>query len=275
MVKLIPFLVIALLSKACSGQAAVPGRDYITPSPGEANQTVNQIGGSTLGVTNLNKVFNVSGFPSDCTTSEGSFTTQLECAWFTVYDYAVGKHLMVYLNMGYGYYPVNHSLYEPTEAFTGISLIGAGMQGSVVLASADMKDAVIYKNETAAGGTWPQITFRDFKIIANDEAQGCMRLWGLQEPIVENVNCMNVPNGAPFLYQFGEPNNYKQGWVFQLKANNVIGGNSVTNPRKRATVTARLSDGTQGKITGYVVENGGEGYPRNDAHRPDQSPVCS
>ena len=47
MVKLLPFLVIALLSKACSGHAAAtPGTDYITPSPGEANQTVNQIGGA-------------------------------------------------------------------------------------------------------------------------------------------------------------------------------------------------------------------------------------
>jgi hypothetical protein len=84
------------------------------------------------------------------------------------------------------------------------------MQGSVIVANAPTNDAVIYKNETVAGGTWPQITFPDLKIIANDEAQGCMRLWGIQEPIVENVNCMNVPNGARFLYQFGEPNNYSK-----------------------------------------------------------------
>ncbi len=242
---------------AGSATAATPGTDYITPSPGGANQTVNQTSGSTLGVTNLNKVFYVSGFPSSCSTNEGSFTTQLECAWFSVYDYAVANSAMVYLNMGYGYYIVNHSLYEPTQSFTGISLIGAGMQGSVILANATMTDAVIYKNETAAGGTWPQITFRDFKIVASDEAQGCMRLWGIQEPIVENINCISVPNGAPFLYQFGEPNNYAQGWVFQLKASNVIGGNTVAKPSTPATVTATVSGGN---ITGYVVSNGGAGY---------------
>ena len=169
---------------AGSATAATPGGDYITPSPGGTNQTISQTSGSTLGVTNLNKRFNVSGFPSSCTTNEGSFTTQLECAWFSAFDYAVANTVMVEVDLGYGYYIVNHSLYEPTTNFTGISLVGTGVQGSsVILANSVLSDAVIYKNETNAGATWPQLNFRDFSINGEDQAQGCMRLWGVQNPV--------------------------------------------------------------------------------------------
>ncbi len=52
---------------------------YVQLSPA-GSQVVNQPSGTTLGVTSLNNTFNVSGFPYTCTTNEGGFTTQLECA---------------------------------------------------------------------------------------------------------------------------------------------------------------------------------------------------
>ncbi len=248
--------------------AATPGTDFITPNPGDTGQIIAETGGAVLGVTNLNNNFYVSGFPSNgCTVNSITYTTQLECAWWTAKAYAETNSAMVTLYMGYGYYNINASLVLPTQAFTSVSLIGAGYQGSTIVANATMTDAMIYKNETAGGGTLPNATFRDFKMIANDKAQGCMRLWGLQEPVIENVNCDNVPNGAPFLYQFGEPSNYGQGWIFQLMGKNIIGGNSVTNPATKATVTATLSGGSTGNITGYVVANGGSGYGTPNAEQ--------
>jgi hypothetical protein len=233
-------------------------RGEIVSAPGGTSRLVAQTGGTLQGVTNLNNNFYVSGFPfNGCTVNSITYTTQLECAWWTVKAYAEANSAMVTLYMGHGYYNINASLVLPTQSFTSVSLIGAGYQGSTIVANATMSDAMIYKNETVGGGTLPNATFRDFKMIANDKAQGCMRLWGLQEPVIENVNCDNVPNGAPFLYQFGEPSNYGQGWIFQLMGKNIIGGNSVTNPAKRATVTATLSGGSKGNITGYVVANGG------------------
>ncbi len=254
---------------AGAATAATPGVDYIAPSPGGVNQTVNQTGGSVLGVTNLNKVFHVSGFPSSCATNEGSFTTQLECAWFTAFDYAVANTALVELDMGYGYYAVNHSLYEPTTNFTGISLVGSGVEGgSVILANAALSDAVIYKNETNAGATWPQLNFRDFSINGQDQAQGCMRLWGVQNPVIKNVGCSGIPNGAPFFYQFGEPNNYGQGWVFGGIFDNVGAANngtiSLPAVASRAVITPTVSGG--GIATnGYVVSSGGTGYPQPSA----------
>lgn len=246
----------------------LPG--IVATNPGSNNsQQVQQTGTSTLGVTNLNKVFHVEGFPSTCTTNEGSFTTQLECAWFSVFDYAVGNSAIVELDMGYGYYIVNHSLYEPTTNFTGISLVGAGVEGgSTILANAVLSDAVIYKNETNAGATWPQLNFRDFAINGEDQAQGCIRLWGVQNPVIKNVGCNSIPNGAPFFFQFGEPNNYGQGWVFGAVIDNVGAANngtiSLPAVANRAIITPTVSGG--GIATnGYVVSSGGSGYPQPSA----------
>jgi hypothetical protein len=238
--------------------AATPGTDFITPNPGGTGQIIAETGAAVLGVTNLNNNFYVSGFPSNgCTVNSITYTTQLECAWWTAKAYAEANTAMVTLYMGYGYYNINASLVLPTQSFTSVSLIGAGYQGSTIVANATMADAMIYKNETAGGGTLPNATFRDFKMIANDKAQGCMRLWGLQEPVIENVNCDNVPNGAPFLYQFGEPSNYGQGWIFQLMGKNIIGGNSVHYASVAPVITVNTNGG--GAPTFNVV-SGGSGY---------------
>jgi hypothetical protein len=230
---------------------------YVQLNP-TTSQTVSQPSGTTLAATSDNKHFNVSGFPSSCTTNEGSFTSQLECAWYTAYDFAVANTAQVELDMGYGYYAINGSLAEPTANFTGISLIGAGQLGSIVLANATMSDAVIYKNETAAGGTWPQLTFRGFKILGQDDAQGCMRLWGVQNLTMEHVGCSGIPNGAPFAFQFGEPSNYGQGWTFAVNAYDVSFANSVSDPNDRMTARINVSGGN---ITWpATITHGGSGY---------------
>jgi hypothetical protein len=244
---------------AGSATAATPGTDYITPSPGGANQTINQTSGSTLGVTNLNKIFYVSGFPTSCTTNEGSFSNQIECAWFTVYDLAVANNISPTLQMGYGAYNLSHSLYEPTQSLISISLVGppGGNQGTALIVTGTLNDAVIYKNETASGGALPSVAFRDFKIYGQDSAQGCLRLWGFNTPVVQNISCVGIPNGAPFFYQFGEPNNYGQGWIFNLMAKNLEGGNTLSVPSTVASITANLAGST---LSSFTVNSGGAGY---------------
>ncbi len=260
---------------AGSATAATPGTDFITPNPGGTYQTINQISGSTFAATVDNRHFQVSGFPSSCTTNEGNFTTQLECAWFSAFDYAVANTVMVEVDLGYGYYVINHSLYEPTTNFTGVSLVGTGDEGSsVILANAVLSDAVIYKNETNAGATWPQLNFRDFSINGQDQAQGCMRLWGVQNPVLKNISCNSIPNGAPFFYQFGEPGNYGQGWVFGGIFDNVGAANngtiSLPAVANRAVITPTVSGG--GIATnGYVVTSGGTGYPQPSAEVVNQA----
>ena len=201
---------------AGSATAATPGTDFITPNPGGTYQTINQISGSTFAATVDNRHFQVSGFPSSCTTNEGNFTTQLECAWFSAFDYAVANTVMVEVDLGYGYYVINHSLYEPTTNFTGISLVGTGDEGSsVILANAVLSDAVINKNETNAGATWPQLNFRDFSIDGQDQAQGCMRLWGVQNPVLKNTRQWYPKRGAVLL-SVRRAGQLCQGWVFAV-----------------------------------------------------------
>jgi hypothetical protein len=247
---------------AGTATAATPGTDFVTPNPGGMGQVINQTGGSVLGVTNLNNNFYVSGFPvSGCTVNSVTYTTQLECAWWTAAAYATANTAQVELHLGYGYYPINAPLVEPTGNFTGVSLVGTGQQGSVILANATMTDAVIYKNETAAGGTWPQLTFRGFKILGQDEVQGCMRIWGVQNMTLEHISCNSIPNGAPFFFQFGEPSNYGQGWTFAVTANDVgASNNGVVNPSaaNRAQITINTSGGN---ITWpATIVSGGSGY---------------
>ena len=224
-------------------------------------QVINQTGGSVLGVTNLNNNFYVSGFPyGGCTVNSVTYTTQLECAWWTAVAYATANIAQVELHLGYGYYPINAPLVEPTANFTGVSLIGTGQQGSVILANATMTDAMIYKNETVSGGTWPQLTFRGFKMEGQLEVQGCMRIWGVQNLVVEHLACGDVPNGAPFAYQFGEPNNYAQGWTFQVIGDDVgFANGGIANPvSTRAQITINTSGGA---ITWpATIVSGGSGY---------------
>jgi len=213
--------------------------------------------GNFTGIENANQQFYVSGFPAGgCTVAGyGTYTTQLECAWWSVRAWAEANSAMPILNMGYGYYNINAPLVLPTQSFTSVSLHGAGYQGSTIVANAPMSDAMIYKNETS--GTLPNASFENFKMLAGDQAQGCMRLWGLQEPVINNVNCDNVPNGAPFLYQFGEPSNYGQGWIFQLMARNIIGGNSVHYASVAPVITVNTNSGGNPLFT---VVSGGSGY---------------
>lgn len=244
---------------------------FLVKSSGGSSQTITNTGSGLFAAENDNNRFKVSGFPSSCSTTQGSFTSQLECAWFQSYDFAVTNTAIVKLDMGFGYYTITHSLYEPVQNFTGISLEGTGPQSSVILVNGVLTDAPIYKNETTSGGALPNLSFKDFKIQGNNNTYmqgGCMRIWGVQELKTEHLNCINVPGGAtgnaPFLYQWGEPSNYLQGWVFQHTSIDVIGGNTVTQPSTPATITPSVSGGN---LT-LAITNGGAGYISNGIQIP-------
>jgi hypothetical protein len=135
-------------------------------------------------------------------------------------------------------------LYEPTTNFSGISLVGTGDEGgSVILVNSVPSDAAIYKNETVSGGTWPQLNFRDFSSNGQDQAQGCMRWSGVQNPTMKNIGCLGIPNGVPFMYQFGEPGDCGKGWAFGGIFDNVGGANNGTIAlpalSNRAVITPR------------------------------------
>lgn len=235
------------------------------------SQVLGQPVGNATGTLGSIKYFEVDLFPSTgCATNEGTFSDQLACAWFSAYDFAFTNSAHVKLRMGQPFYPLHVSLFEPTKSFTSVSLEGTGKQASVILVQATLSDAVIYKNETDASGALPNITFKNFKIQGDTNVSnpgvlngGCMRIWGVQELVTESLNCVVVPNGAPFLYQWGEPNNYLQGWVFQQTSIDVIGGNTTTQG-SGAVITASQSGGNLSLVT----TSGGSGYTSTSRQIP-------
>lgn len=261
---------LALLSTGAG--SAYTAQSVILPNT-NANQTINSGCGlfCQFQVGAMNNEFNLAGFPSTCTTNEGNFGMQLECAWYLIYDYSVLATARPVLNLGYGNFNIAHSLVEPTKTFTGISLHGVGKQSSNIVVNAQLTDAAIYKNETDVAGTLPSLSFTGFKISATNNsflAGGCMRIWGVQELVREHINCINVPGGAtgnaPFYYQIGEPSNYGQGWVFQQSALDVIAGAKPTQPNTPATITPSAPGGN---LT-LAITNGGAGYSTSTTQIP-------
>ena len=137
MKRLLPFFLIALASQLSIGQAPAPPKAYITPSPGEADQAVNQTGGSTLGVTNLNKppsynsiaaspAVTPSSFgaygdafspPNGCTTTASSTTVVCPDSPFVSTD--VGKQMWVSgVGAGWsGFQRYDHCLYQQHHGY--------------------------------------------------------------------------------------------------------------------------------------------------------------
>lgn len=144
-----------LTSHSADGQLQGDQKSTVETHPG-ASQTIAQPSGTTLGISNLNSVFYVDGFPSDCTVSSLKYTTQLDCAFYTAKDWTITHHHSSQIVLGTNYYVTCVGLVEPTIAFYTVNIKGASQYSTYIdQYCPNPHHAVITKGEPEKAGFSP------------------------------------------------------------------------------------------------------------------------
>jgi hypothetical protein len=225
----------------------------------ESSQTVAQPSGTTLGVTSLNNVFYVDGFPSQCTIGSASYGTQLDCAFYTAKAWTVAHHHSSQIVLGTNYYVTCRGLVEPTIAFYTVNIKGASQYSTYIDQYCSNPDhAVITKGEPENAGFSP-LTITDLTIQALNNANSCMDLWGLDDTAtIARVRCNSVIPGSDHMMQIGEgPGKFETGGATDIVVDTIGIAAPFNASNRQATVTAHVLNGA---IKSYTVVDGGSDY---------------
>jgi hypothetical protein len=112
---------------AVSGATPFNGIGFFSTTAPPTAATSTQIQ-SAIG-PQINTVYYASAFPSSCTVGGVAYTTQLDCAFYTVLSNNSGSALGSKLHLGNGIYTTNVGLVEPANG-AQVSIEGEGRGGS-------------------------------------------------------------------------------------------------------------------------------------------------
>lgn len=236
-----------------------------------ASQAVAQPIGTTLGVTSLNDVFYVDGYPSSgCVVGSTAYTTQLDCAMATISTWLQTSNesaVLVFGEKGSGaYYDTCTGVTIPQYQNRSISLIGYGAgginQSSTIRQICPINQAMVFKADTPGTNANATIKISGLNLWGYGNASSCINLSGLQGSVIEDTFCnggFTDSGGEDAIATFGADYT-SEGWVYETSFRNfVISGDPVGLPATMASVTAPISSGTIASNS-YTVTNSGAGY---------------
>lgn len=231
------------------GCSAFPPFNPASPGP---------IGGTTPNVgtfSQVGTVYQVDGFPNGCvTTSGGTTTTQLDCAFYKAVDQANATMNNVALILGNNFYNNCKELVFPTGGFWTVDIIGPTQRTAFINKTCSTPSLPVMSNPASSAQS-VNMELRHFTVQANGLANSCMDIANVINSTFEDLGCNGVLSTGSHLMQFGS--NFTNGGVFQSHFNHInASGYSTLNPA--ATITANVVGGA---ITSYTVSNGGSGYP--------------
>jgi hypothetical protein len=247
-----------LTSHSADGQLQGDQQSTVETHP-SASQTIAQPSGTTLGISNLNSVFYVDGFPSGCTVSSLKYTTQLDCAFYTAKDWTITHHHSSQIVLGTNYYVTCVGLVEPTIAFYTVNIKGASQYSTYIdQYCPNPHHAVITKGEPEKAGFSP-LTITDLTIQALNQANSCMDLWGLDDTAtIARIRCNSVIPGSDHMIQIGEGvGKFETGGATDIVVDTIGIAAPFNASNRQASVTAKIVGGA---VTGYTVVDGGSNY---------------
>lgn len=220
----------------------------------------------------VNKRFFADGFPSSCTVSSVAYTTQLDCAVATANAWIAANSAGAVLVLGAGTYNTcaGVAMYENSSNYFTLSILGAGQEQSIISQSCSLASGkyVLSHGDNAGLGRALLINFR---INANNNADGCMKLFGIEQSVIENINC-SQPRGSTGAFDIEATTNYyawgdasgagTAGSFFQNFVKNVT-ATGYGLPTSMATGTATI---VSGAITGITITAGGGGYVSGEVY---------
>jgi hypothetical protein len=227
---------------------------------GSGSRTAPQTAGTTIAIRNLNSVLYADGFPSSgCSVGGTTYTTKLDCAWYTAAALTESANGNVTLVMGNGSYDTCAVLREP-RTFATINLIGAGIRTSFVnKICLTPATPVIDKPEPVQ---FSNLTMHDFSILANNKANSCMDLFGLENPYIANINCYSVRADSDHEIEIGENDNGGPGWAEDGVIDNIAAGSPFNGGTMQAKITPTFIDG---ELTGLSCGSECGTYDRGGA----------
>jgi hypothetical protein len=187
-----------------------------------------------------------------------TYTTQLDCAFYSAVVAATAARNSVALILGQNYYNSCAELVEPTGFYT-VDIIGQSMRTSFInkICSTPSRP-VIFKGEPVQFGN---LVIKDLTIQANNNANSCMDLWGVNSGDLEEIDCIGVINGSDHFVQLGEPGHFSKGGFGQSTIRHLTASSPYSERGTEATVTANV---VSGAVTSYTVKKRGAGYSTTD-----------
>lgn len=213
----------------------------------------------------FNKVFYVDGYPSSgCTVNGTTYTTQLDCAFYTAAAYASSTDSSTLLRLGAGIYNTCAGLNEPTTtAYSfgspSVSIEGAGASdnnpATTISQSCAINLPTLFKSDNATSTTDTQgLHIMNVSINANLNSPAGLVLFGIDQSSIQNVEVYDATGnpwlGAPTVdgsplsayVAIGDPSIVGQG-TYEVSINN-LKIYAINSESKIAQASVTLSGGS-------------------------------
>lgn len=198
----------------------------------------------------VNNVYGIATYPTSCTVAAVNYTTQLDCAWYSLINAGTSVALHLGSNSFSSPYTTCAGLANPATG-TLITIIGENVAdnnvpGTTIKAICAIQ-AVISHPDVATGTSTPySIGVQNININANSMAQQCLALYALKVGYTEHVHCENALSSSKAWVEFGDvaaPGGFTNGG-YQYAVRDIFVEGNGNGYSSWATVTPTQSGGT-------------------------------